>query len=483
VAETFKNLIGGEWCAAHDGATYEDRNPADAREVVGVFASSGPEDARRAFAAAEAAFPAWSETPAPKRGEILFRAADLLLQRADAIGAEMTREEGKTLPEGRAEVARAAAVLRYFGGEGARLTGETVPSERPGVFSFTFRRPLGPVALITPWNFPIAIPAWKLGPALACGNTVVLKPAALTPLCAVRLAQALQEAGLPPGVLNLLTGPASRSGDAILDDPRLRAVSFTGSCATGAAVGGRCHARRVRSQLEMGGKNPTIVLRDADLEEAAEIVVNAAFASTGQKCTATSRVIVERPIAAAFTEALVARTRRLKVGNGLVAGIDVGPAVDDKQMQTDLEYVEIGRCEGAKLLCGGRRLTDGDLRHGYFVEPTIFGGVTPEMRIAREEIFGPVLSILEASDLDEALRIANDVEFGLSASLLTRDLPAAMRYIRRIQAGVIMVNLPSAGVEYQLPFGGLKGSGSGHREQGSVAIDFFSDLCTVYLKA
>jgi aldehyde dehydrogenase (NAD+) len=483
VAETFKNLIGGEWCPAHDGATYEDVNPADAREVVGVFASSGAEDVRRAFAAAEAAFPSWSEMPAPKRGEILFRAADLLLQRADAVGAEMTREEGKTLPEGRAEVARAANVLRYFGGEGARLTGETVPSERPGVFAFTFRRPLGPVALITPWNFPIAIPAWKLGPALACGNTVVLKPASLTPLCAVRLAQALQEAGLPPGVLNLITGPASRSGDAILDDARLRAVSFTGSCATGGTVGGRCHARGLRSQLEMGGKNPTIVLRDADLKEAVEVVVNAAFASTGQKCTATSRVIVERPISAAFTEAMVERTRRLKIGNGLAAGVDVGPAVDEKQMQIDLDYIEIGKREGAKLLCGGRRLADGDLRHGFFVEPTIFGGVTPEMRIAREEIFGPVLSILEASDLDDALKIANGVEFGLSASLVTRDLPATMRYLRRIQAGVIMVNLPSAGVEYQLPFGGLKGSSTGHREQGSVAIDFFSDLCTVYLKA
>jgi aldehyde dehydrogenase (NAD+) len=480
--ETFRNLIGGEWTASADGATYPDINPADARETVGIFASSGPEDVRRAFAAAEAAFPSWAEMPAPKRGELLYRAAELLLERADSIGSEMTREEGKSLPEARAEVVRAAQVLRYFGGEAARLTGETVPSERPGVFAFTFRRPLGPVALITPWNFPIAIPAWKAAPALACGNTVVLKPAALTPLSALRLVEALQEAGLPPGVLNLVTGPASRSGDAILDDARLRAVSFTGSCGTGSSLGERCTRRGLPAQLEMGGKNPTIVLRDANLPDAVEIVVNAAFFSTGQKCTATSRVIVEKPILPAFTEALVERARRLKVGPGLAPGVEVGPAVDEKQMQTDLEYIEIGKREGARLLCGGRRLTDGDLRHGFFVEPTIFGGVVPSMRIAREEIFGPVLSVMEATDLDEALKLANGVEFGLSASLITRDLPSAMRYVRRIEAGVITVNLPSAGVEYQLPFGGVKGSSRGHREQGSVAIDFFSSLHTVYIR-
>ncbi|MEE9218763.1 MAG: aldehyde dehydrogenase family protein [Acidobacteriota bacterium] len=483
MTETFQNFIGGEWRPARDGETAENINPADTRDVIGRFAASGAADVDEAFAAAEGAFDAWAGTPAPKRGEFLFAAAELLSQRAGEIGAEMTREEGKTLAEARGEVARAAQILRYFGGEAARLTGETVPSERPGVLAFTFRRPLGPVALITPWNFPIAIPAWKLGPALASGNTVVLKPASPTPLTAVRLAQALEDAGLPAGVFNLITGPASRSGRAILDDERLHAVSFTGSCATGERLREHCARRALRSQLEMGGKNPAIVLRDANIEEAVGIVVGAAFASTGQKCTATSRVIVEKPILGAFTEALVERTRRLRVGPGLEEGVDMGPCVDESQMKTVLDYIEVGKQEGARLLCGGRRLTDGERRHGFFVEPAVFDRVTSDMVIARQEIFGPVLAVMEAADLDEALRLANDVSFGLSASLITRDLGAALRYIRRIEAGLIMVNLPSAGVEYQLPFGGLKASSSGQREQGSVAVDFFTDLCTVYMRA
>ena len=482
MAKTHQNLIDGKWQPARDGETYENLNPADTRDVIGRFAASGPADVEASFSAAAAALPAWSDMPAPKRGEILFRAADLLEQRLADIAEGMTREEGKTLPEARGEAGRAAHVLRYFGGEGARLTGETVPSERPGVFAFTMRRPLGVVALITPWNFPIAIPAWKLGPALISGNTVVLKPAAPTPLTAVRLAEALQDAGLPPGVLNLITGPSSRSGKAILADERLKAVSFTGSCSTGDSLREKLDPRGIRSQLEMGGKNPTIVLRDADLEQAVEIVAGSAFHSTGQKCTATSRVIVEKPILGAFTEALVERTRRMRVGPGLQDSIEIGPCIDAKQMKTVLDYIEIGKQGGAKLLCGGRRLEEGELQHGFFVEPTIFGGVTASMIIARQEIFGPVLAVMEASDMDEALALANGVSFGLSASLVTRDLSAAMRYIKEIEAGIIMVNLPSAGVEYQLPFGGLKASSSGRREQGSVAIDFFTDLCTVYVR-
>ncbi len=482
MADSFKNFIGGEWVPAASGDTFPNVNPADTREVVGLHPRSGAEDARRAIDAAREAQPKWAAVPAPKRGEVFFKAAGLLEARAESVARDMTREEGKTLPEARGEVGRAINILRFFGGEGARLCGEAIPSERPRVFVHTMKKPLGVVGLITPWNFPIAIPAWKTAPALIAGNAVVLKPSDTAPLCAVRLCECLDEAGVTKGAVNLVTGPGSKVGNELVTNPHVKAISFTGSESTGAAIAVEGAKRRARVQLEMGGKNPTVVLKDADVAEAVEVVANAAFFSTGQKCTATSRVIVEEPILEAFTRALVERARKLKVGNGIEPGVDVGPAVDQSQLDTVLDYVGIGQKEGAKLLCGGQRLRDGALAHGYFCAPAVMTAVAPQMRIAQEEIFGPVAAILPARDLDDAIRIANDIRFGLSASVCTKNISAAFEFIGRIEAGLIMVNLPSAGVEYQVPFGGSKASSMGMREQGSAAVDFYTEMRTVYLK-
>jgi len=394
----------------------------------------------------------------------------------------MTREEGKTLPEATGEVKRAINILRYFGGEGSRLFSYQIPSERENVFCFTLRKPLGVVALITPWNFPSAIPAWKMAPALVAGNTVVIKPASLAPLSALRLVEALEKAGVPAGVINFVTGSGGAIGDSMLEHGSLRAISFTGSCDVGNRLYDKATRRRLRVQLEMGGKNPTVVLADANLDLAAATLVNAAFFSTGQKCTACSRAIVERSAYEPLVERLVAKTRALKVGNGLETGIDIGPAVDETQLKTDLDYIGIAQREGAKLLCGGQRLTGGAYDKGFFIEPTLFGGVTPEMRIAQEEVFGPVLALMVAEDFDDAMRLANGVRFGLSAALISNDLSRVHQFVNRIEAGLITVNLPTAGVEYQLPFGGTKESSFGMREQGPLALDFYTESRTVYLK-
>jgi len=364
VAETFKNFIGGQWVPALSGETFQNLNPADTREVVGLFARSGQEDTRRAIDAAREAQPKWAAVPAPKRGEILFKAAQLLEARADGVAKEMTREEGKTLPEAKAEVGRAINILRYFGGEGARLCGEAIPSERPRVFIHTVKKPVGVVGLITPWNFPIAIPCWKLAPALIAGNGVVCTPSDLSPLCSLRLVEILDEAGVTKGALNLVTGPGSKVGAELVSNPGVNALSFTGSETTGSNIAVEAARRRARVQLEMGGKNPTIVLKDADIAEAVEVVTNAAFFSTGQKCTATSRIVVEEAILRPFTDALVERVKKMKVGNGLEAGIDMGPSVDESQLRTVLDYVEIARKEGAKIALGGQRLDEGALGHG-----------------------------------------------------------------------------------------------------------------------
>ncbi len=478
-APLFPNYIHGEWV---EGPVFENRNPANTDEVVGRFVNGTPADMTRAAEAAAAALPGWASMTGPARGALLFKVADLLEKRFDEISADMTREEGKTLPEAKGEVRRSINIFRYFAGEGSRLGGIVAPSERERVHMFAFRKPIGVCGLVTPWNFPSAIPAWKMAPALICGNTVVIKPASAAPLSAWRIVEACHEAGIPKGVVNFVAGPGKALGEALVDAPPLRAISFTGSCGVGAWLHERASRRKLRIQLEMGGKNPTIVLADAHFEAAVENVVNGAFFSTGQKCTATSRAIVEESIYDRFVEALVERTKRLKVGDGMQPGVDIGPCVDEGQMNTVLRYIEIGRRECGEPVCGGRRLTGDGYDKGWFVEPTIFAGVTQDMTIAREEIFGPVLAVMKARDLAHALEIANASEFGLSASLQTSNVSRMFEYIYGIEAGLVTVNLPSAGVEYQLPFGGTKESSFGPKEQGPAALEFYSDFKTVYVK-
>lgn len=479
MSETFCNYINGAWT---DGPTFENRNPANTDEVVGLFVKGSAADMEAAVAAADAAFPAWSNMPGPARGALLFKVADILDRKFESIAAEMTREEGKTLPEAKGEVRRAINIFRYFGSEGSRLPGHLVPSERDRVHMFAIRKPIGVVGLITPWNFPIAIPAWKMAPALVCGNTVVLKPASVAPLCAWRIVEACHEAGIPKGVINFVAGSGATLGEAMVKAKGLKAISFTGSCEVGEWIHTEASKRRLRIQLEMGGKNPTIVLADCDFASAVENVVNASMFSTGQKCTATSRAIVEEPIYDKFVAAVVERTKKLKVGNGMEAGIDIGPAVDAGQLKTNLHYIEIGKKECGAPLCGGNQLTGGAYDKGYFVEPTVFAGVKEEHTLAKEEVFGPVLAIMKAKDFADAMRIANNIPFGLSASIQTTNLSRAFDFIYGMEAGLLTVNLPSAGVEYQLPFGGTKDSSFGPKEQGPAAMDFYSDYKTIYLK-
>jgi len=480
MAQLFSNYINGEWVSRDQ--TFENRNPANTNELIGNFVKGTAQDINAAAAAAAAALPAWSAMSGPARGNILFKAADILDKKFQNTAADMTREEGKTLPEAKGEVRRAINILRYFAGEGSRMPGMLVPSERDRVHMFALRKPIGVVGLVTPWNFPSAIPAWKLAPALICGNTVLMKPASAAPLSAWRIVEALHEAGIPKGAVNFVAGPGGALGQALVNAAPLKAVSFTGSCEVGQWLHQQASARHLRIQLEMGGKNPTIVLADADFPSAVENVVNAAFFSTGQKCTATSRAIVEDAIYDRFVAGVVERTRKLRVGDGMQPGIDIGPCVDQGQMETDLRYIEIGRKECGEPLCGGRRLTEGAFSNGYFVEPTVFAGVEESHTIAREEIFGPVLAIMRAKDFEDALRIANNIPFGLSSSIQTSNLSRAFEFIYRAEAGLLTVNLPSAGVEYQLPFGGAKDSSFGPKEQGPAALEFYSDYKTIYLK-
>ena len=478
-AQIHPNYIGGQWA---EGPLFENRNPADSSEIVGLHVAGLPEDVEKAAAAAQAALPAWSSMTGPARGALLYRVADLLDQRFEQLAVDMTREEGKTLPESRGEVRRSINILRYFAAEGPRLAGVLAPSERDRVQMFAVRKPIGVVALITPWNFPSAIPAWKLAPALICGNTVVMKPASAAPLSAWRIIEACHDAGIPNGVVNFVCGPGGSLGRALIEAPAVKAISFTGSCEIGHKLHAAASARRLRIQLEMGGKNPTIVLADADFASAVENVANAAFFSTGQKCTATSRVIVEEAIYDRFVDALAERTRNLKVGNGMEPGVEIGPCVDEAQMNTVLHYIDAGRRECGEPLAGGRRLTGPAYDRGWFVEPTLFAGVDPNATIAREEIFGPVLAVLRARDFRHALELANASEFGLSASIQTTNVSRVFEFIHGMEAGLLTVNLPSAGVEYQLPFGGAKGSSFGPKEQGPAAMEFYSDYKTVYLR-
>ncbi len=479
--ETFHNYINGAWVPAASGDLHENANPADVRELVSVHSRGGRADAFEAVAAGKAAFPAWRDTPAPRRGEYLARAAALLRERADDVGRDFTREEGKTFREARGETLRAAQILEFFAGEGRRLGGRTFAADGRDTFLYTLREPLGVVALVTPWNFPAAIPAWKLAPALVAGNTVVLKPATNTPLTAVRLFECLADAGLPAGVANLVYGPGAELGDVFCEEDDVKAISFTGSSEVGKALAAKAHQRLVKVQLELGGKNPLILADDGDLERAVGFAAEGAFGATGQKCTATSRAIVPRGRLEEFVARFVAAAKKIVVGNGLRDDVDMGPLIDADALARVLGYVETAKREGATLACGGRRLEDGELAHGFFVEPTAFAGVTPEMTIWREEVFGPVLAVATYDDFDEAVALANDTAYGLSATLVTKSLSRAMRYIHKIEAGVVHVNSPTVGAACHVPFGGYKESSSGSREQGQEALEFFTQLKTVYL--
>ena len=477
----YRNFIGGQWVESASGKTTLNRNPADTRDVLGLLPMSTAEEARGAVAAARAAFPAWRDTPAPVRGGILYRAWALMEEEKEDLARRLTREEGKTVKESLGEIQRTINILEFIAAEGRRPGGHTLPSELPKNFCYTVRQPLGVVACITPWNFPVAIPCWKIAPALVAGNTVVFKPASLTPDTAGAVVSIFERAGVPPGVLNMVLGSGGTVGNALLDHEDVRAVSFTGSNEVGAEIYARGAKRMIRVQCEMGGKNPVVVLEDADLDLAVESTAQGAFASTGQRCTATSRVIVEEKIADAFVERLAARAGKVRIGNGAHEGIDMGPAVDQAQLDTDLRYIDVGRGEGATLVCGGRRLSSGAHEHGYFLEPAVFDHVKATMRVAQEEIFGPVISVMRVRSFEEALEAANAVRYGLSAAIFTQDAGRIFRFVDGIEAGIVHVNSGTPGGEAQLPFGGMKATGVGPREQGTTALEFFTEVKTVYV--
>jgi alpha-ketoglutaric semialdehyde dehydrogenase len=477
---TYRNLIGGQWLPASTGETILNVNPADHSDVIGAFPSSQAEDVALAVAAAKKAYASWRLVPAPKRADILLRARDILIRNKEKFARDMTREMGKVLAETRGDVQEAIDEALYVAGEGRRLYGVTTPSELPDKFAMSVRMPVGVVGLITPWNFPMAIPSWKLFPALVAGNTCVIKPATDTPLSTYNLVQALVDAGLPPGVVNIVGGTGSAAGNALVEHPDLRAISFTGSSAVGALVAQRAAATFKQVSLEMGGKNAQIVLDDANLSLALDGALWGAFGTTGQRCTATSRILVQKGIAAEFIEKFVARAKKLKIGNGLDESVEVGPQVNAAQIETSQRYVEIAQREGAQLVCGGHALTTGAYAKGTFFEPTVFVGVTPQMRIAREEVFGPVVALLEFSDFDEAVAIANSIDYGLSTALYTRNVNRAFAAMRDLEAGITYINAPTIGAEVHLPFGGVKHTGNGHRE-GLGALDFFTTWKAVYV--
>ncbi len=479
-APVCRNFVNGRWVESRSTKTVERRNPANLDEVVGIIPLSTREEAREAIAAAKAAFPAWRDTPAPARGRVIAKAALLMEQHKEELGRILTREEGKALKDSLGEVQKSINILEFMAGEARRIGGETLPSELPKNFAYTIKQPLGVVAAITPWNFPVSIPVWKMAPALIAGNTVVFKPASLTPFTGARVVEILEQAGLPAGVLNMVVGSGGEVGDELLQHPDVKAVSFTGSNEVGSELYAQGARRMKKCQCEMGGKNPLVVLADADLPLAVESAVFGAFASTGQRCTATSRVVVEESVAARFVEALIERTKKFKVGNGLDPGVDMGPAVDESQLNTDLKYIEIGKKE-AKLRLGGHRLTGPGYDRGYFVAPTVFDNVPWDSAIAQEEVFGPVLSIIRVPDFEEALRVANSVKYGLSSSIYTNDAAKIFEFIDRIETGITHVNSPTVGGEAQMPFGGMKGTGVGLREMGRVAIDFYTELKAVYI--
>ncbi len=477
----YRSFIDGKWIDSVSGKTIPNINPANTDDVIGTAELCTRDEARLAVEAAYNAFKSWKRTPAPQRGRIITKAARLMEENKEELAQILTREEGKTINESRGEVARAINVMEFCAGESRRMNGETIPSELPANFAYTVKEPHGVVALITPWNFPVAIPVWKLAPALVAGNTVVLKPASNTPATAIRLTEIFIEAGVPAGVLNLVLGSGSEAGDEIVNHPAVRAVSFTGSTETGLKLYEQVARRGIPFQAEMGGKNPVVVLADCDLDLAVEHTAQGAFGSTGQRCTATSRAVVIDTIADEFVQKIVARATSFKLGDGADSENDIGPSVDESQFNTVLKYIDIGREDGAKMLCGGKKADGEGLENGYFVEPTVFDNVTPDMRIAREEIFGPVLSVLRVKDFDEAMIVANDSEYGLSSSVFSNDPNDIYRFIDEIESGMTHVNSPTTGGEAHIPFGGIKNTGIGAREQGSASLDFYTELKVVYV--
>jgi aldehyde dehydrogenase (NAD+) len=478
--KTYLNLIGGEHRPARSGKTFLNLNPADHSDVLGEFSASDAQDVDAAVAAAKKAFATWRLVPAPKRAEILYRTGQLLQERKEQYARDMTREMGKVLAETRGDVQEAIDEAFYVAGEGRRLFGKTTPSELQNKFAMSVRMPLGVVGLITPWNFPMAIPSWKLFPALVSGNTCVIKPAEDTPLSTFNLVQTMIDAGLPPGVVNVVTGFGPEAGAPLVEHRDVRAISFTGSSEVGSIVAQRAAANFKPVSLEMGGKNAQIVLDDANLDLALDGALWGAFGTTGQRCTATSRILLQKGIVKEFTERLVARAEKLRVGNGLDATVEVGPQVNEQQIETSKKYVAIALAEGAELLTGGVPLMEGAHLNGTFFAPTVFGGVKPAMRIACEEVFGPVVSLLEFDTFEQAIQIANSIDYGLSTALYTRDVNRAFAGIRDLEAGITYINAPTIGAEVHLPFGGVKQTGNGHRE-GSEAIDFYTTWKAVYV--
>lgn len=480
-AKTYANYIGGKWVPSRSGEVFENLNPADTRDVIGRFPRSTSDDVNDAVNAAREAYDRWRHTPAPRRAEILFRLGEILIRNKDAFAADMTREMGKILKETGGDVQEAIDCTYYTAGEGRRLHGFTTPAEMPDKFAMCVRQPVGLCGLITPWNFPMAIPSWKLIPALVCGNTVVIKPAEDTPLSTYNLVKACEEAGIPPGVVNLVTGYGD-PGAAMTNHPALRLISFTGSTSTGRLVASACAERNAICSLEMGGKNVIMVMDDADIDLAIEGAVWGAFGTSGQRCTAASRVVVHKKVYKKFSQQLVERAKGLRVGNGASAKTDMGPVINMDAVEKIMGYVDIGENEdGATLACGGNRLTRGEYAHGYFIEPTVFTDVTPEMRVAQEEIFGPVTSVIPTNSLEEAVEIANGVRYGLSAAIYTRDVNRAFHAMNEMYTGIFYVNASTIGAEVHLPFGGTKSTGNGHREAGTQVLDIFSEWKSIYV--
>jgi alpha-ketoglutaric semialdehyde dehydrogenase len=471
--------INGSWIESVGGQVFETKNPATG-EILATFSKGTKEDVLKAVRAAKKALPEWKKFPAPKKGEILLNAARLMRERKDELGALVTKEMGKVIAEGKGDVQEAIDFVEYIAGEGRRLLGETTPSELPGKFCMTILQPIGIVGLITPWNFPMAIPCWKLAPALVAGNTVIFKPASKTSLCAAKIVEIFQEAGLPHGVLNFVTGSGSAVGREIVENPEVKAISFTGGVPTGVDIYSRASKLLKHVHLELGGKNPQIVMEDANIDLAVEGVLFGAFGTAGQRCTATSRLIIQKDVYDEVMEKLLKKTKSLKTGDPLDMGIDVGPVTSADQEKTILNYIQTGKDEGARLLCGGKKFNGGIYDKGFFIEPTIFEA-EHGMRITKEEIFGPVLSVMKANDYEDAVRIANDVEYGLSSSIYTKDVNLAFNAIHDLEAGITYINAPTIGAEVHLPFGGIKNTGNGGREAGTVAIEEFTEIKTIFV--